>query len=301
MASHFTLPIVDEPQSLEVVAGVPRILTGPFKVLVASLQTDTISITVSPYSQLFSGLDVSTVVPIIGLDYLIENVKYGHKVWLEVFYDANLSPVVGVIKTPAFKWPDTYISPSTKQPVTVYPNNIELITKDDLADKTTEIKTLVTQCDALKVKLQAAIDSDIALGYLTAERGGYATSRLNTQFSTLKTALNKYQSDMSAFFSGAPATHRKQFKSFTLLAYTTLDDSNFLQGENISLLNYPIQSSPQKTDSIKFKLVQSISTDLLVADMFYLNRYPAKLPIPWVGGVYPYYNPDTAEETTNIA
>ena len=85
------------------------------------------------------------------------------------------------------------------------------------------------------------------------------------------------------------------------MAYTTLDGSNFLQGENVSLLNYPVQSSPQKTESINFKLVQSVSTDLLVADMFYLNRYPVKLPIPWVGGVYPYYNPDTAEETTNTA
>lgn len=303
MASQKSQPLLITPSNRALQGG-SATEPEPFQIYVmATNHSDqSADVRVSRYSALLASPDIRDRVPIVGIDLKI-NIKYGDKMWLEVFYDLNLVPVFAIINK-GKKWAAKTVNPAQSSTVVdVYPKQHEFITKLDITTKIAEIEAV----SAIIVTYKAATAAELLyrsnVGVLSAKEYTDYTDALDTQYQQVQDLISAYKSNLSQFFQSAPtALWKKLFRTYTLIGYTSYEANVDLNGITI-YPNPPAPATssgvPQATKQVSYKIVQCLQSDLYLADMCYQNRYPAKLPIPYHQPVYYFTYDGKVEETVN--
>jgi len=294
MAYAYHAPIHILPAGVETVKGGESRDVSPFAVSIIN-NSPNIQVKVSRFSAILKSPNIKDKLNLIGVNVPMD-IQYGDKIWLEIFYDRNLSPVFGLINY-GKKWGAQTYTPSGS--VDVYPNELELITKNDLSSKIDELGSTTSLVNDVYQKAYEEITDEFRGGFITQSQQDALHSGLQAAFNVINDNIIKYKQDMNQFFVAAPnATYKKLFRSYTLIAYTTKDMNGELEG---LIARPPNIGSPSQggvntsTEDASFKIVQTLATDLLLADICHQNRYPAKLPIPYHRAPY-YFVYDGKEE-----
>ncbi len=270
----------------------------PFRIYSSAPTAIDVNVRISSYSRIFNSPNLNDVVQLIGCN-LKFKVKYAEKIWLEIFYDKNLTPVFGIINH-GNKWTTKTVNPSNKNQLNfLYPNEMDFITKYDLVNKIADLDNTVNNIQDMKASAIAEITYQNNVGIIPSDQFNAYNASLEKQYSEVITKVKDYKNSINNFFSDAPSqVWKKLFRTYTLIGYTTKDFNNNLDGIEISP---PIEipsstpSVPTATPKVNYKIVQCLDNDLLLADMSYQNRYPARLPMPYHRSVY-YYPIDGKEE-----
>lgn len=298
MAQYFREPLHTQPAGVPTLQGETIPSPTPFRIYINKSSPE-VEIKVSRYSAVLNSPDILDKVVILGLDIPFK-IEYGTKIWLEIFYDRNLTPVFGYINT-GKKWPAKVTSVSGKsEQVEVYPDELEFIIKTDLTTKITEVEDAVKKVQEIRKKAEDEITLSKNLGFLTSEKAQTYIAAATKQFDEVTKKITEYKKEMTNFFASAPtANTRKLLRTYTLIGITTKNLDNKLDG----LIVQPEVKGPatnkatqQATEDSKFKIVQCLSNDLLLADICFQNRFPARLPIPYHRAIYYYVHKDKDEE-----
>ncbi len=278
----------------------------PFRVYVMAVDDGDQSsdVRVSRYSAILGSPDVNDIVPLIGIDLKL-NIKYGDKIWVEVFYDKNLVPVFGIINK-GHKWSSTVVNPAqTNETVLTYPNEHEFITKADMVGKLADLDGIIALVNTYQAASIAELTYRKNVGIITADTFNDLQSTATTQYQRVKDLITDYKKNMNKFFDAAPQVNwRKLFRTYTLIAYTTHDTNLDLDGTGIDPrppLNTTTPTIPQASQQVFYRLVQCLTSDLYLADMCFQNRYPAKIPVPYHRPVYYFNDNGKVEDTVNTA
>lgn len=303
MSKFYHEPIHTQPS---VIKGKNPSLQGfetPFKIFAYSSDSP-FSIKISNLSNLLNSPSLDDKVVIAGLNCPI-TIQYGNKIWLEVFYDKNLSPVAAIIKT-GNKWPAKTRNVSNNQELLeVYPNEFEFISKYDLADKAAEIQATISSVTAFKTNVIEELDLSKYFGIITQDEYSSYLEEINTNYDNARNNLTDLQNNLNNFFSASPiATWKKLFRTYLLLGYTTKNMSEGADGINFIVQDTRTQSDPsipQASKPSSFRLVSCWNSDILLADFCYQNKYPAKTPIAMHRAVNFYSINGQNEEDKNTA
>jgi hypothetical protein len=273
----------------------------PFEVYLPYISGGVAYAAISAYSSLFKNFNATSSLPISGLNFAFP-FTYPNKIYLEIIYDSELSPVYGKIKVNR-KWPTSVVNTLGGENTQTYPNFYEIITSGDIAQKTTELEADNTNNEAIRTSSLATITQLAALGYYTPEEVTSLNAKINNTYDECAELLEAYLEDFPNFFSSGGT--RKLFKTINLIAYTTKDFSNNLKGlifnpetvlnpNNIAEGAEPTIVAEEK----KFKVVQCCNADLMIVPTNYGNT-AGKVAIQWGRGVYDFFQDDVLEETTN--
>lgn len=300
MAVTTKLPQYIKPFGIPKADGQPIPFPTPFRVYV-SQSSPSVKIIISAYSAVFKSPNPLDTLDLAGIDVPID-IKYGDKIWLEIFYNQNLSPVLGIVNTDS-KWLATTIG-ANKSQVVVYPQQLEFISSADIPNKISDLTDTTNSINTFEQATKDQITLELDMGLLDDTTATANIAQVDSDFSDLKKTFQTYVSNFNTFFSQSPTINSKKlFRTYSLIAYTTknVDDSK-LDGEIVSPpAETPTdnQGVPQSVDDPSFKIVQCLSNDLLLTDICYNNQFPAKLPMPYTRAVYDYQVDGQDEETTN--
>lgn len=295
--------IAPSPRSIE---GGSAPAPTPFRVSVIATNdaNQTADIKISRYSSVLASPNISDKVPIIGVDLKI-NIAYADKLWLEIFYDRNLVPVFCLVNK-GRKWASTVTNPTnSNEQVNVYPNELEFITKIDMSGKLADLETALTLVDTYRAAALEEVTYQKNTGVITEDSFSTLTEAIGVQYQTVSDLINDYKKNMNKFFEASPSgLWKKLFRTYTLIAYTTHETSAALEGQKISP-RAPVEATtptiPQVSEPIAYKIVQCLNNDLLLADMCFQNRYPAKIALPYHRPVYYFADNGKNEEAVNTA
>ncbi len=286
------------------ISGGPAPEGSPFRVILLAVDNSDKSCTVkvSPHSRVYASPNVKDDVQIIGLN-LEHELVYGQKLWLETFYDKNLSPVFSIVVVDT-KWRAQTVNPAnTATTVDVYPNELEFITKFDLANKVSDLDGVIARVSAMQAAAIRELTYQKNSGLMSQEVYAETVEHANAAYESVRDLIDEYKTNLNLFFAGAPDTlWRKLFRTYTLIAYTTRDLARDLEGTLISPRNsapVTIPSVPQASAQIDYRIVQCLHSDLLLAEYCYQSRYPARLPLPYHRPVYDYFENGNEEDVTN--
>lgn len=280
---------------------------SPFEAFVTRIDYNTgiVYIKVSYYSNLFTNFieNETSVLPISGIDFEFP-IIYPSKVYMEIIYDQNLTPIYGKIKVNP-KWSSTTIDPVSKSSVITYPNEIEFITNLDLSQKTTDLQNDNTDNETVRAAHLQQIQLLVNSGYFSQSEALASKKIVNDRYDSIKKVLTPYISNFSQFFQGSSGLSKKLFKTFSLIAYTTKDKYPGLKGVTINpptITNQqPSNQTQTTTPDNSFKLVQCVTSDLMIMDV-YTNNLAAKFPVAWSNGVNKYIlSTGNTEEITNTS
>ncbi len=227
--------------------------------------------------------------------------NYGDKIWLEIYYDRNLVPLLGIIDSGP-KWTATIAGSIGDIPV--YPSELEFISKKDLTAKISEVENLSNRVNTIRTLAENEIISQFNSGFISEEEKTAQLEALAQSFDKIIDSITKYKQDMNQFFVAMPnAGFRRLFRTFTLIGYTT---KNLDPGLDGIIASPPNEGTPElngvnvASEDSSFKIVQAVTTDLLLADICYQNRYAARLPVPYHRPIYYFVhnNKDEELETT---
>jgi hypothetical protein len=287
--------------------GIPSIVGGspsdayPFAVVVDTINkaAQDATVRISKYSKVLESPDIRDTVDVLGLERRFE-IEYRDKIWLEIYYDRNLTPVFGLIQW-GNKWPATALSPDDEETeVEVYPSQLEFITRLDLEDKIEELEAVADELRDIRIESLDFYQNQFDLGYITSEEKTSLQEQAIEFYDDMFDRIEAYNNDFSSFFSGSVnSLSKKLFRTYTLLAYTTKDFDGLLDGEKVSMpiiVTNPNPALPEAQDDKSFKLVSCVKQNLLIIDICHNNAYPAKLPIPYNAPVYDFINADGFDE-----
>lgn len=274
----------------------------PFKASIISIDdvSKLCSISVNAHSQVLKSQNILDHLDILGRNLALES-PYGSKIWLETLFDRNREPVIGIIKVGNY-WNST-VNNSSEVPELVYPKCEEFISKSDLSVKTGEMDDLLLYIDQLKELSSAELLFQSDNGIITASQYQLALSQIDSGFEKRKNSIREYKADLPKFFASAPSpSWKKLFKLYTLIAYTTKDNSASVPG--VSAL-FSKQGStvtpevPQVTAENSYRIVQCAHSDFLIQDSWYNDSYPSKVLVPCPRPVHTFYDGQTTEEDNN--
>ncbi len=256
---------------------------GPFSASLDSIDSTTgeVNVIVSRFSHLYDNFTITDGLPVIGLGYAFP-LSYPKIIYLEVFYDRNGNAICPKVVA-AEKWPATVVNPRAPTvSSSVYPNEIELITKYDISMKVSELETEYAQNTDIQNALTSQINSKIAAGTIDEVSGAAFLDAIIEDYSNNQADLRNLINNLNDFFTGSSALRKKQLRSYTLIAYTTQEFDSFLPG--ILAKPKPIINPAQTTFTLAatdrgFKIVQSVTSDLVIVDTFYQDVM-CKIPIP---------------------
>lgn len=258
------------------------------KVIKVDEQTNEITVIISPYSEVLLGTSINNNLFIIGLQCPLV-IKYGDKVWLEIFFDLNNTPVCGVIRT-GKKWATQYYSNSNNNnKQDIYPEVVDLITTRDIADRTTELNTINQEILELKNDYSDSIDLLVTRGYYTNEEGEDRKKSFNDEYTDFKKIFDTFVGNLNSYFSDTSYSFlRKQFRLYVPITYTTNNLTNDIQGQNVSAGTIDKSQGSVKVagETVEFKVVAAQNSNLLIVDSAYKNLYPAKITIPYFKPIY---------------
>lgn len=264
---------------------------GPFSIFVDSIDAEsrTANVRISKFSSIFFDYSLDSRLNIIGLDYSFP-FELGQKIWLEVFYDRLGNPICPKIKFGS-RWLTQTVNPiSNSERVDVYPSQIELITRFDIANKTAELNEEYNDNNLIKSAIVTQIGERVSSGLISSEESILLLAELESSYSESQADLLDLINNLGSFFQGSSSLRKKQLRSFTLIGSATDNLAPTLSGEIIS----PVPTAdPASTPSVvlpgknnKFKIIQHCNTDLIVNDLFYLDSFFCKMPVPWTKGLY---------------
>ena len=272
----------------------------PFHPIVHSIDETTgeVNVKINKYSSLIRPFSIKSVDPIVGLDYHFP-IRYGDKIYLQVYYDRLGTPICPKIKY-APKWLAKTVNPTdTGKTTFVYPQEIELITRHDIQNKVEELNREIDDNEVVKNAIFQQIIARSAAGLIDTDSGSREITKIGDDFANIQADLTELVSDMNNFFTGSTSLRRKQFASYTLLATTTKDTNSHLYGTIINSAVQPQTNSQPGTNQAakitKYKLVPCVFNDLIFTEVFY-NNTPCKYPIPFNRSVYYYDTGDGVEE-----
>lgn len=255
----------------------------PFLVSLHSVNSTSgdVNVIVSKHSHLYDSFKVKNPLPIIGLNRPFQ-INYPDKIYLKIIYDRFGNAVCQKIAY-GETWPEAVANPTApEQSVGVYPNEIELVTRYDLINKITELENEYQDNIVINNATIDYINERITSGLLSEEDGAAALTDLSEGFESTQETFREYIDHFNEFFDGSSLLRRKQLSSFTILAYSTQDFDPLLPG--IIASPKPIINPLQNLFNLssidkKFKIVQSVTSDLVIVDTFY-NDVLCKIPIP---------------------
>ena len=296
-----------EPQHIET-RGIPQFEGAdsepatPFRAFLLQ-NGDNPQVAISSNSMVLQSPNILDRLPLIGTDLPID-IVYGDKIWLEIFYNSALTPIFGII-TSGRKWAavvaDTANTETFNQ---VYPEELEFISKYDLENKINELEATIARIDTLKQATTDQIDSQRAQGYILEAAANDAKTAAVSSYDATKQLVVEYQGQMNQFFTASPSNiSKKLFRTYSLICYTTKKTSYKYDGIIISpTVSVPTTppTVPTVTASPVFKLVQVLSSNLLLVDICFQNRFPAVLPIPYHSPVSLCYYQGEDEEAANL-
>lgn len=264
---------------------------GPFSIFVDSVDSTTRSATVrvSKFSSIFSDYSLDSNVFIVGLDYAF-SFSLGQKIWLEVLYDRLGNPVCPKIKS-GTQWDREVANPaSPTESNEVYPSQIELITRYDISSKATELNAEYSNNNVIKAAVTAQINARLAAGLISTADSVTLLAELEINYSAAQEDLLDLINNLGDFFQGSSTLRKKQLRSFTLIGSASDTFDSTLTGETIS----PVPTvDPASTPTVvlpgqenDFKIIQHCNTDLITNDLFYLDSFLCKIPVPWTKGLY---------------
>lgn len=297
------IPVVPSRRSI---TGGAAPSSTPFRVYVMAVDNSnqTADIRISRYSAVLSTLDINDRLPIIGIDLKL-NIEYGDKVWLEIYYDRNLSPVFALINTGP-KWTATVVNPgqsNANQTTAIYPKEHEFIVKQDISSKLTELDDVIALVATYKTAATDELGYRKNVGIITETQHTELIEAVDEQYQNVENLIKEYKKNMNKFFESAPTSvWRKLFRTYTLVAYTTHEPNLDLEGTSVDPTPPAATETPDvptATDQISYRIVQCLNTDLYLADMCYQNRYPAKLPVPYHRPVYRFEEEGKIEDDVN--
>lgn len=270
----------------------------PFKTYITSIDdaNESFNVKVQRYSKILTApqargsLDNPSL-PLIGVD-IDFTLNYGDKMWIEVFLDANRSPVFAIVRT-GTHWESVIVdSNNTTRSSNLYPEEIELITKFDLTNKTTEIEAVLQEISDMSARAITTIDNYLDNGVISEEYHATLSTATLEAYSAVTTTVTTYRNDMASFFASAPtAVWRKQMRLFIPVAYSTRNMNASLEGEAVKFFPSP-PATPAAIPTVSaprsLKWVQCVSSDLLLVDSNLSNIYPVKIAIPWHRPVYDF-------------
>lgn len=278
----------------------------PFKAYITGVNDaeKTATVRIARYSAILKSLDINDRLPIMGLDIDL-TIRYGDKIWVEVFYDKNLTPVFGVLKT-GNKWDAQVVNPETTsgQTIKVYPKEHEFITKKDITRKLSDVDSTLSVINSYRDESLAIFAYRNNTGQISDAQYDDYVDAVNANYQLIKTSITEYKKNLNQFFSAAPtATWKKLFRTFTLICYTTHDNNLDLDASTISPTPQPETPSdvPQASQQNVFRLVQCLYSDLYLADMCYDNRYPARIPIAYHRPIYYFVEDGKVEDESNTS
>lgn len=264
---------------------------GPFSIFVDAIDSISRSATVriSKFSSIFSEYSLDSGLFIVGLDYAFP-FSLAQKIWLEVLYDRLGNPICPKIKSGA-QWTRQTVNPaSTTENVDVYPSQIELITRHDISNKIAELNAEYSDNNIVKAAVAAQISARLVAGLISTAESVTLLADLETNYAAAQEDLLDLINNMGSFFQGSSTLRKKQLRSFTLIGSASDTFDSTLTGEVIS----PIPTAdPASTTSVvlpgrenDFKIIQHCDTDLIINDLFYLDSFLCKIPVPWTKGLY---------------
>ena len=288
------------------VSGGPAPDGTPFRVILLGVNdaNKSCKVKISPHSRVYASPDVKDTVLTVGLN-LEHILLYGQKLWLETFYDKHLTPVFSIV-TAGTKWQAKTVNPERNSETTdVYPDELEFITKFDLSNKVADLDDVILRLQAMKTSAIEELTYQKNTGLITEEVFADTVPRAELAYGAVQDSVNEYKANLNTFFDSAPTgLWRKLFRTFTLIAYTTRDMSNTLEGTIVSPRVAPPASAPtvpQASPQVDYRIIQCLHSDLLLAEYCYQSRYPARLPLPYHRPVYTYYDKGKEEDVTNTA
>lgn len=264
---------------------------GPFSIFIDSIDSINRSaeVRVSKYSSIFADYSLDSNSIIIGLDYPF-SFSLGEKIWLEVLYDRLGNPICPKIKS-GIQWSRQTINPaSTSENIDVYPSQIELITRYDISNKIAELTSDYNDNEAIRAAILVRLADQLSAGLISSDEYVSLVNELNINYDIAQEDLLNLINNLGDFFQGSSTLRKKQLRSFTLIgsATTTLDYA--LAGEIVSPI--PTEDPASTTTVIlpgqdnNFKIIRHCDTDLILNDLFYLDSFLCKIPIPWTKGLY---------------
>jgi len=277
----------------------------PFRVYIVAVNDDDKSadVRISRYSSVLSSPDINDRLTLIGIDVKL-NLKYPEKLWLEIFYDKNLSPVFGIVNK-GVKWPARVVDTAHKdETLEIYPKEHEFITKADLEGKTRSLSATLALVNQYERATSAELHYRRNTGVIADNELSALQTAATNKYSEIRAVIYKYANSMNRFFDAAPsAVWRKLFRTYTLIAYTTHDKDTDLEGSvvrpKISAETATQAGVNKATLQTDYKIVQCLNTDLYLTEICYQNRYPARLAMPFHRPVYYFNDAGKVEETTN--
>lgn len=274
----------------------------PFRFNVVSIDDSLkrATVSVNKNSQILKSDSISDTLPIIGKNIGLD-FRYGYKIWIEVLFDSSRNPIMGFVKTGP-KWTATTLD-STGASAEVYPDCVEMIGRQDIAAKTTEVDALISYISTVETLSNTELDYQVDNGVITQETYSSLLSTSSEQFQNYRTILREYKTNLSKFFTAAPSQQwKKLFRLYKLIGYTTKDPSRTIQAAN---LYFPSEGSatnpavPQSVEKSDYRLVQCLDSDLIVVDSWHLGIYPSKSLIQYSRPVHQFYIDGELEEEIN--
>lgn len=290
------------PPSNRITSGGDVIVQSPFKLNIVSINdaSKKCSVSVNPNSQILKSDDILDTVDLIGKNLPLD-FPYGSKIWLEVFFDSSRAPVMALIKTGA-KWTGQ-VKNSNGELQDVYPSCVEMISRQDVTAKTSEIDSEISYLTTLENLSNDELSYQVNNGVITQEQYSQLLSQSSQQFNTHRQTLRDYKSNLSRFFSAAPSQQwKKLFKLYKLIGYSTKDPSGKIPGQNLFFANdgAAIQPSvPQAEPKSNYKIVQCLDSDLLVVNSWHLDIYPSKSLAQYGRPIHTFYIGQETEEEIN--
>lgn len=274
----------------------------PFKVSIISIDdiSKLCSISVNANSQVLKSQNILDKLDILGKNLELE-FPYGSKVWLETLFDRNREPVLGLIRVGNY-WP-AMVNNSSGVRELVYPKCEEFISKSDLESKIAEMEGVLVYLDQLKELSAAELLFQKDNGIITVSQYQVALGQADAGFEKRKTSIREYKADLPKFFTAAPsATWKKLFKLYTLIAYTTKDNSAAIPGASAFFSKQGSTTTPavpQVTPENSYRIVQCAHSDYLLQDSWYNDSYPSKVLVPCPRPVHTFYDGQETEEDKN--
>jgi len=291
------------PASNKITSGGELLSQHPFRLNISSIN-DTLkkcSVSVNPNSQILKSDDVLDTVDLLGKNLSLD-FPYGHKIWLEVFFDSSRAPVIGMIKTGA-KW-EGQVKNSSGVLEDVYPSCVEMISRQDIVAKTSELDSEIAYITTIQGLSDNELEYQADNGIITSDQYSQLLSLSSSLFDAHRATMRQYKSDLSRFFSAAPSQQwKKLFKLYRLIGYSTKDPSAKIPGSKLFFSNEGAPTAPavpqaeQKSD---YKIVQCLDSDLLVVNSWHLDIYPSKSFMQYSRPVHTFYIGQDTEEQTNV-
>jgi hypothetical protein len=291
-------PIPQNPSTELILSKEKSQISHSFKISITSLDNASkeCSVSVESNSFIVKSQSILDRVDVLGKNLELK-LPYKHKIWLEVLFDANRIPVLGLIKT-GIKW-DATVKSSSGDSQKIYPNCEEFISRSDITDKTVEVDRLISYIDTLKESSDKELDFQVESGLITKQQYDDAVKLSNPTFEKYKTILKEYKASMSKFFVSSPSqSWKKLFRLYYLIGYTTKDLKGAF-GSRAYFSNEGSSSSPQVAQTSKtndYKIVQCANSDLILQDSWYNSTYPSKILVPYSRAVHPFFDGQNMEE-----